>query len=146
MELFRFIVHCSNGTPKLKTDDECTKRRTYCQRVNARLGHYEAAHGTLKEATTTLELTIWKAKINESTSVALENRESCNKKSKTDDTDLRKQCRINCWANVIIRNVVRIFCVWRNQAHWFSSFKVAPQVPRRPFTFLPPILFRQIVL
>ena len=61
--------------------------------VYDRLAAYEIA----KEGTSVLELTLWKAKIDESSS----------KRARiSEDVSYREQCRVNCGADIIIRNVL----------------------------------------
>jgi hypothetical protein len=58
----------------------------------------------LKEATTILELALWKIRINENSS---QQKMACRwKKIKTDDSSIRQQCRVTCGADVIISNVL----------------------------------------
>ena len=120
MSSFQFLLQCSvearvtaigvkrwrEDVPKAKTDGERNVERTYREKVEAKLGHYEAAYQKLVESIIALELAIWKAKMNESSVASLEERESCSKKQRGDDAELRKQCRISCGSDIIIRNVV----------------------------------------
>jgi len=70
-----------------------TSRDRDTQEVYDRLATYES----IKEATSVLELALWKAKVNE----------SCNKRARVEGGDsYKEQCRINCGADIIIRNVL----------------------------------------
>ena len=120
MTLFQFIVQCSiaprvcsigvkqwrDDIPKAKTRRERLEKQPYREMVDARLALNEAAYQTLKEATTTLELAVWKAAINQSATATPEERESCTKKRKGNVDAMRKLCHINCGADIIIRNAV----------------------------------------
>ncbi|KAL7542975.1 hypothetical protein ACHAXR_012277 [Thalassiosira sp. AJA248-18] len=68
---------------------------------------YETKYGELKEATSMLELVLWKKKINESNrNRRRRTRGNRNKKIKVDDSGLRQQCRISCGAETVIENVL----------------------------------------
>jgi hypothetical protein len=63
----------------------------------------------LKEGTVILELALWKATIDEWNSLAGKKRGGKrlrNKRMKVDKGSFAYQCRINCGAEVIIRNVL----------------------------------------
>jgi len=55
----------------------------------------------MTEATTLLELALWKNKLNDH---GVEERQ--NKKMKIEESDLRGQCRINCGADIVIQHVL----------------------------------------
>ena len=76
-----------------------------CDEVKTKLASYEAEYQELKEATSTLELAIWKANIESSTTS-----ERNNKKRKGGDLNARQHCRINCRSDIIIGNVVPFLC------------------------------------
>jgi len=61
---------------------------------------YEAQYNQLKEATTILELALWKYKMDES--------ESNKKRKRTEepDSDFREQCRVSCSADIVIEHVL----------------------------------------
>jgi len=61
-----------------------------------------ASYETLKEAAAFLELALWKAKIDEFMSTSKVNR---HKKAKVDDEVNRQGFRINCGADIVLRNV-----------------------------------------
>ncbi len=77
----------------------------WMQSVLRRITHYKADHrNLLKEAMALLELALWKAKLDA-------NGEECSLESKTkrrkiDDEDIRKESRVTCGANIIIKNVL----------------------------------------
>jgi len=83
------------------SDDISTPKGWYIF-VSSKLCEYEKAYINLKEATALLELTLWKNQIAENFRV---NGHS-NKRAKIDEADLRKQCRVNCGANIIIEHVL----------------------------------------
>jgi len=59
-----------------------------------------ATYESIKEATSVLELALWKAKIDESR----------NKRARGEDVSYKEQCRVNCGADIIIRNVLPYLC------------------------------------
>jgi hypothetical protein len=69
--------------------------------IRATLDHFDAESVKLKETTTILELTLWKMMMNEKSTP--ENATRCPKKFKTDVSDVRRQCRVICGADIIIR-------------------------------------------
>jgi hypothetical protein len=68
------------------------------------LVHFEDELPKLKDATTILELALWKNRINENNSqhTTIGRR----KKLKTGDASIRRQCRVTCGADVIIGRVL----------------------------------------
>mmetsp|Transcript_15782 Transcript_15782/g.28369 ORF Transcript_15782/g.28369 Transcript_15782/m.28369 type:complete len:419 (+) Transcript_15782:1-1257(+) len=73
--------------------------------VRSVLEYYEAEYCKLKEATSILELALWKAKINESKSIEGRRRRHA-KKIRIDDSASRQRCRIGCGADHVIENVL----------------------------------------
>ena len=78
----------------------------WIQSVLRRISHFKTEHrNLLKEAMTLLELALWKAKLD------VDGEEECSLESKTkrrkiDDEGIRKECRVTCGANIIIKNVL----------------------------------------
>ena len=70
--------------------------------IQSKLTEYEATYSLLKETTTTLELAIWKNKMDEQSRV--DNR--CNKRIKIEEAAAREECRISCGADVVIQHVL----------------------------------------
>ena len=74
-----------------------SKRGEDTKAVYDRLATYES----IKEATSVLELSLWKTKIDDSR----------NMRTRTEENDsYKEQCRINCGADIIIRNVLPYLC------------------------------------
>jgi hypothetical protein len=72
--------------------------------IRDKIAHYEGKLPKLKEATTTLEIALWKTRLGENgckrgTTHRL-------KKYKSDEPDIRRQCRVTCGAAVIIGHVL----------------------------------------
>jgi hypothetical protein len=72
--------------------------------IQAKVSHCEDEYPKLKEITTSLELALWKLSMNEK--ISPEEATPCQKKIKTDESNIRRQCRITCGADVIIRLVL----------------------------------------
>ena len=73
-----------------------------------RMEHYKTEHQLLvKEAMTLLELALWKAKLlNEEGMKCEDPEEKKSKKAKIDVNSARKQHRVTCGANIVIKNVL----------------------------------------
>ena len=68
------------------------------------LNEHETEYHKLKEATAMIELALWKKKMSDHCLESNEKRRI--KKMKVEEADLRKQCRVNCGANIIIEHVL----------------------------------------
>jgi hypothetical protein len=71
--------------------------------IRRRITHFQDEYPKLKETTTILELAFWKLKIND---ILPGEANQCQKKMKTDESSIRRQCRITCGADVVIRHVL----------------------------------------
>ena len=71
--------------------------------VSSKLSGYEKEYINLREATTVIELTLWNNQMTENLRV---NGQPSKKRVKMEEADLRKQCRVNCGANIIIEHVM----------------------------------------
>ena len=78
------------------------EREERTKSVYSKLVSYEQ----LKEATSLLELVLWKVKIDES---ILNNRESSQKLARIDSSSHRYQCRINSGAEIVVPGVLPYF-------------------------------------
>ena len=72
--------------------------------IRAQFAHFEEEVSKLEEFTTILELTLWKLRMNEK--IPEEKPSHCRKKVKTDKSSIRRQCRVTCGADVVIRLVL----------------------------------------
>jgi hypothetical protein len=72
--------------------------------IQAKVAQFEDDLPKLKEATSILELAIWKMKINEKSHQDMATQSQ--KKVKTDESSIRRQSRITCGADCIIRHVL----------------------------------------
>ncbi len=79
----------------------------WIESVIRRLNHYKNQHkGLLKEATTLLELALWKAKIDDKKEVKESDEETKAKRLKLDTQCERRNLRITSSAGIIIKNVL----------------------------------------
>ena len=63
--------------------------------IKEKLAYFEDEFPKLKEITTILELVLWKMRLNENSH-----------QIKTDESSMRRQCRVTCGADVVIRHVL----------------------------------------
>ena len=124
-ETFRFFVKCSVtkrinkiGLKKLRdnvTHDIETIRLiykvAYLTTIRSKLTEYEAEYYKLKEASTILELALWKKTVDDYS----EGESRCIKRMKIEEADLWGQCRISCGADIVIQHVLhflvsRLWC------------------------------------
>ena len=72
-----------------------------------RMEHYKAEHQLLlKEAMTLLELALWKAKLLDVEGRKCEAEDKISQNPKIDDDSARKEHRVTCGANIVIKNVL----------------------------------------
>jgi hypothetical protein len=72
--------------------------------IQEKLAHFEDEMPRLKEATTILELALWKNMLDVNSKQMETNR--CQKKMRSDESDVRQQCRVTCGADVVIGHVM----------------------------------------
>ena len=78
--------------------------RHWMESLLDKLDHYKAEHYRhVKEGISLLELALWKAKLGEKEGNSVEGR---TKKAKVDATSARKERRITCGADIVIKNVL----------------------------------------
>jgi hypothetical protein len=68
--------------------------------IREKLAHFEDEMPRLKEATSVLELALWKNMLDVNSKKMETNR--CQKKLRSDESDVRQQCRVTCGADVVI--------------------------------------------
>jgi hypothetical protein len=73
-------------------------------RIRAKIAHFEDEYPRLEEIMIILELALWKLRINEK--LPREEAVCCQKKVKTDESNNRRQCRITCGADAVIRHIL----------------------------------------
>ena len=70
--------------------------------IRDKIAHFEDELPKLKEATTILEIALWKMKMNIPEGVICHHQ----KKVRVDQSEFRRQCRVTCGANVVIGYVL----------------------------------------
>eukprot|EP00984_Skeletonema_dohrnii_P024934 scaffold14077_cov80-Skeletonema_dohrnii-CCMP3373.AAC.2 len=90
--------------PTTPADDKTDEIQQWMDSVLDKMDHYEAEHCRyVKEAATLLELALWKAKLGEKEETCAEGRA---KKAKIDAESARREKRITCGADMVIKNVL----------------------------------------
>ena len=84
----------------LTRDSRKQRRRVFRSEVEAKLVQYETEYYNLKEATTILELVLWKNKM-------MDFGNQGGKKLKADESNVREHCRISCGADIVIQHVLQ---------------------------------------
>ena len=90
-------------TERNKKSIDFHSRRIFVADLETKLGWYEAECNKLKEATSILELALWKLKIDSHRS---QERARRNKKMRSDQAGVRDQCRVSCRADIVIGHVL----------------------------------------
>jgi len=93
-------------TKVYKTDfpESSQGRRDYIAGVQNHLVYCEEEYRTLKEATTLLELALWKKRMNDHCQERNEKRRT--KKVKIEESTSRQMCRVGCGADIVIGHVL----------------------------------------
>ena len=117
-EMIRFLVQCSfaeridaigfrsfrnNMMEIINTTPMGNSKQNWFSGVKSNLCQYETKFQNLKEATSVLELVLWKNNISEANS---SDDVRGSRKRKFDEPGSRKQCRVSCGADIIIGNVL----------------------------------------
>ena len=90
--------------PNTPADEKSDEIRQWMETVLDKMDHYKSEHYRyVKEGITLLELAIWKTELGEKEEYAAEGKP---KKAKVDDESVRKESRIACGADMVIKNVL----------------------------------------
>jgi len=90
-------------TERNKKSIDFHSRRTFYTELEAKLSWYEVEYHMLKDATSILELALWKFKIDNHRS---QERTRRNKKMRSDQAGVRDQCRISSGVDIIIQHTL----------------------------------------
>jgi hypothetical protein len=71
-----------------------------------KLAHFEDELPKLKEATTMLELALWKVRMIVNVNIQQGRTNCCQKKVRVDESSTRQQCRVTCGTGVVIGHVL----------------------------------------
>ena len=90
--------------PTTPVNEKTAKIRQWMESVIDKMDHYKAEHYRyVKEGITLLELALWKTKLGEKED---ENAEKRTKKATVDAENNRRDTRITCGADMVIKNVL----------------------------------------
>eukprot|EP00984_Skeletonema_dohrnii_P036476 scaffold37486_cov144-Skeletonema_dohrnii-CCMP3373.AAC.2 len=103
-EMEEEINQINQVLPNTPADDKTDEIRQWMDSVLDKMDHYKDEHRRyVKEAITLLELALWKAKLGEKEETCAEGRA---KKAKIDAESARREKRITCGADMVIKNVL----------------------------------------
>ena len=107
-EMNNGIERINQTLPDTRSAEKTTAIRQWIRFVHLRMEHYKVEHKMLlKEAMTLLELALWKAKLlNEEGRKCKDAEEKKPKKAKIDVNSAKKEHRVTCGANIVIKNVL----------------------------------------
>ena len=98
------INRINHVLPNTHADEKADVIRQWMESVLDKMDHYKARHNRyVKEGITLLELALWKVKLGEKEENSAEGR---TKKAKIDAESARKERRITCGADMVIKNVL----------------------------------------
>ena len=104
-EMISEINRINQVLPNTPADDKTGVIRQWMHSVMDKMDHYKAEHYRyVKEGTTLLELALWKAKQLDEKEESSGERQT--KKAKVDNRSARKERRITCGADTVIKNVL----------------------------------------
>jgi hypothetical protein len=98
-----YVTQMIHAAPFVHGEEE-VNNSTIMHRIQEKLAHFEDELPKLKEATTILELALWKKRMNDTKHQ--QNSARNQKKIKTEGTSTRQQCRVTCGADVVIGHVM----------------------------------------
>ncbi|KAK1735013.1 hypothetical protein QTG54_014079 [Skeletonema marinoi] len=105
IEMIAEINRINQVLPNIERLWKTAAIRQWMDSVIDKIDHYKAEHHRyVKEAVTLLELALWKAKLDEKDENAAAGRTK--KKAKLDAESVRKEKRITCGADTVIKNVL----------------------------------------
>ena len=103
-EMKEEINRINQVLPNTLADEKTNEIQRWMDSVMDKMDHYKAEHFSyVKEGITLLELALWKAKLGEKEDNSEERK---TKKDKVDAESTRKQRRITCGADTVIKNVL----------------------------------------
>ena len=103
-EISAEINRINQVLPNTHADDKTGEIKLWIDSVMDKMDHYKAEHGRyVSEGITLLELALWKATLDEKEDNSVEGR---TKKAKVDAESVRKERRVTCGADIVIKNVL----------------------------------------
>eukprot|EP00985_Skeletonema_marinoi_P004391 scaffold1919_cov83-Skeletonema_marinoi.AAC.1 len=102
-EMIAKINRINRDLPNIPANEKTESIKQWVDSVIDRMEYYKAEHHRyVKEAVTLLELALWKAKLDKKE----ENAEEKTKKAKLDGESVRKEKRVTCGADIVIKNIL----------------------------------------
>ena len=103
-EMIEEINRINQVLPNTSADEKANEIIRWMESLLDKMDHYKSEHYSyVKEGITLLELALWKAKLGEKEEYAAEGKR---KKAKVDAESARKEGRITCGADMVIKNVL----------------------------------------
>ena len=103
-EMIAEINRINQVLPNTPADDKAGEIKVWIDSVIDKMDHYKAEHvAYVREGITLLELALWKTKLDEKEDNSVKRR---TKKTKVDAESARKERRITCGADIVIKNVL----------------------------------------
>ena len=103
-EMIAEIYRINEVLPVTQTSGKSGVMKHWMDAVLDKMDHYKAEHYRyIKEAINLLELALWKAKLDEKEDTFAEGRK---KKAKVDADSARRERRVTCGADIVIKNVL----------------------------------------
>jgi hypothetical protein len=107
VEALAFKVWRDHITDMIHTANfQCNMDNTVIMhRIQAKVAQFEEEYPRLKEITSIIELALWKLRMTQN--ILQEEVSHCQKKMNTNESSIRRQCRITCGADVVIRHILQ---------------------------------------
>ena len=103
-EMIEEINRINQVLPNTPADEKTGEIRQWMESLLDKMDYYKAEHNRyVKEGITLLELALWKTRLDENEEYAVERK---SKKVKIDAESARKERRITCGADIVIKNVL----------------------------------------
>jgi hypothetical protein len=101
------INRINHVLPNTHAREKTDEIQQWMEGIMDKMHHYKAAHCMyVREGITLLELALWKAKLGEKEDEDDKSAERQTKKAKVDSESARKERRITCGADIVIKNVL----------------------------------------
>ena len=106
-EMIAEINRINQVLPNTLADEKTEEIRQWMEGIMDKMDHYKAEHCRyVKEGITILELALWKAKLGDKDKKEDSSAGRQSKKAKTDTESARKERRVICGADTVIKNVL----------------------------------------
>eukprot|EP00984_Skeletonema_dohrnii_P005385 scaffold1896_cov86-Skeletonema_dohrnii-CCMP3373.AAC.1 len=117
-EMSTEIDQINQVLPTTPTDEKSDEIQQWMDSVMNKMDQFKAEHYRyVKEAVSVLELALWKAKLDEKEDSCSEGR---TKKAKVDAESARREKRITCGADIVIKNVLPFLQLEKDSTQWVT--------------------------